>query len=76
MDSLFEYDANGNMTTDGSTGVGIEYNILGLPQKIFADGAEISYIYAADGRKIALARRSVFRYVALKASVHTATNAG
>lgn len=49
----FLYDANGNMTRDGQTGVQIEYNILDLPQKIFAGTNSIRYIYSASGEKLA-----------------------
>ncbi len=49
----FRYDANGNMTYDGHTGVGIEYNVLNLPQRIFAGSNEIRYIYSASGEKLA-----------------------
>jgi hypothetical protein len=41
------------MTVDGLTGVEIEYNILGLPQRIFDGTKEISYIYSARGQKLA-----------------------
>ncbi|GHV02227.1 hypothetical protein FACS1894159_10950 [Bacteroidia bacterium] len=43
----------GNMTFDGSTGVGVEYNVLGLPERIFAGTEDICYIYLADGTKLA-----------------------
>ncbi|MDR1755723.1 MAG: RHS repeat-associated core domain-containing protein [Culturomica sp.] len=66
----FVYDENGNMTTDGLTGVQIEYNLLNLPQRIVAGGEEIRYIYSADGTKLASVQpngsltyyRSVFTY--------------
>lgn len=37
----FGYDANGNMTKDGMTGVQIDYNILDLPQKIYKGSDQI-----------------------------------
>ena len=51
--SEFLYDANGNMTKDGQTGVQIEYNILNLPQRIYKGADQISYIYSAAGQKLA-----------------------
>lgn len=51
----FAYDAEGNLTTDGMTGVKIAYNVLNLPEKVYKDGVseEIRYIYAANGTKLA-----------------------
>lgn len=53
ISAFYEYDKNGNMTFDGRTGIGIEYNILGLPQRIFAGAENITYIYSATGEKLA-----------------------
>lgn len=56
----FVYDNNGNMTHDGSTGVGIEYNALNLPARIFANDEEIRYIYSAAGEKLATVAAASF----------------
>ncbi len=58
----FLYDANGNMTRDGMTGVQIEYNILNLPQKIYKGSDQITYIYTANGRKLATQTGSSLTY--------------
>ena len=58
----FLYDANGNLVKDGQTGVQIAYNILGYPQKIFAGTEQISYIYAANGQKLATQTGSSLTY--------------
>lgn len=60
--SEFLYDANGNMTKDGLTGVQIEYNILDLPQKIYKGSDQITYIYNAKGEKLALQTGSSLTY--------------
>jgi RHS repeat-associated protein len=49
----FTYDRNGNMTRDGQSGVQIDYNLLNLPNRIFAGSNEIKYIYSATGEKLA-----------------------
>ena len=50
----YAYDANGNLTKDLNKGITeIQYNVLNLPNKIiFSDGSTITYIYAADGKKL------------------------
>lgn len=50
----YAYDVNGNLTKDSNKNIrDIEYNILNLPSKvIFGDGSSVSYVYAADGRKL------------------------
>lgn len=58
----FLYDANGNMTKDGMTGVQIDYNILDLPQKIYKGADQITYIYTADGQKLASQTGSSLTY--------------
>ena len=58
----FTYDANGNMTYDPTKGVGIEYNVLNLPQRIFAGDEEVSYIYSATGEKLAKKAGGSFTY--------------
>ena len=60
--SEFLYDANGNMTKDGQTGVQIEYNILNLPQRIYKGADQISYIYSAAGQKLATQTGSSLTY--------------
>ena len=70
--ATFTYDANGNMTHDGHTGVNIVYNILDLPERVFAGTQEVRYIYDATGAKLATVAangsltyyRSVFTYAA------------
>jgi RHS repeat-associated protein len=47
----FSYDANGNVNSDGTRGIGIGYNVLNLPQTI-SGNANISYVYDAGGNKI------------------------
>ncbi|MCM1293441.1 MAG: RHS repeat-associated core domain-containing protein, partial [Bacteroides sp.] len=51
----FDYDANGNQTRDMSRGVAeVVYNALNLPQSVtMEDGSTISYLYSADGTKLA-----------------------
>ena len=49
----YAYDVAGNLTNDGYRGVKIEYNILNLPQKIFAGSENITYIYTSAGIKLA-----------------------
>ena len=58
----FTYDANGNMTYDPTKGVGIEYNVLNLPQRIFAGDEEVCYIYSATGEKLAKKAGGSFTY--------------
>lgn len=50
----YAYDVNGYLTKDSNKNIrDIEYNILNLPSKvIFGDGSSVSYVYAADGRKL------------------------
>ena len=54
----FAYDANGNLTKDLTKGISeIQYNFLNLPSKvIFENGDSITYVYAADGRKLQTVR--------------------
>ena len=58
----FLYDANGNMTRDGATGVQIDYNILELPEKVYKGSDQITYIYAANGQKLAAQTGSSLTY--------------
>ena len=58
----FGYDANGNMIQDGTTGVQIEYNILDLPGKIYKGSDQITYIYSAQGEKLASQTGSSLTY--------------
>ncbi len=47
----YGYDANGNVSYDGRTGVNIGYNYLNLPQSI-TGSQNLSYTYDAAGRKL------------------------
>lgn len=58
----FRYDADGNMIYDGNQNVEIQYNILGLPEKIVGGSNEIRYIYNSDGQKLASAIDGSFTY--------------
>ncbi|HCT30743.1 MAG TPA: hypothetical protein DIW31_08400 [Bacteroidales bacterium] len=49
----YTYDQNGNMTTDGLKGFGVEYNLLNLPKRISRGTENVSYIYSAAGAKLA-----------------------
>lgn len=53
LSDMYDYDAVGNMVYDGRRKVSIEYNLLNLPQRIFGDSGEVSYIYTASGQKLA-----------------------
>ncbi|MCD4735516.1 MAG: hypothetical protein K8R53_05700 [Bacteroidales bacterium] len=50
----YEYDANGNMTSDENKGIlNIVYNYLNLPEEIdFGEGNKIKYLYTATGTKL------------------------
>jgi RHS repeat-associated protein len=52
--NYYAYDANGNMSYDGRKGISVAYNVLSLPQKISKGSQSISYIYSADGKKLAM----------------------
>jgi RHS repeat-associated protein len=57
----YTYDANGNQTMDGNSGItSIEYNLLNLPKKItFAEtGVSNEYVYSATGTKLAVVHKS------------------
>ncbi len=56
------YDDDGRMILDGNQNVQVEYNILGLPERIFDNSHEIRYIYDAGGRKLAMALNSSYTY--------------
>ena len=47
----YEYDTNGNMTSDSNRGItGIVYNSLNLPVRVeFSDGSRIENLYDGDG---------------------------
>jgi hypothetical protein len=50
----YSYDQNGNMTYDGLRDFFIYYNnLLNLPQTISKASESISYIYSANGEKLA-----------------------
>ena len=48
----YVYDDNGNMTTDGRTGVKLTYNILNLPVTAVKPKVDLLYTYDATGRKL------------------------
>lgn len=48
--SGYDYDVNGNATTDGRSGYTIEYNHLNLPRHI--PNINLTYTYGASGRKL------------------------
>lgn len=50
----YDYDANGNMTRDGVSGLNISYNRLNLIEKVERNGGILAeYSYLADGTKYA-----------------------
>ena len=60
--AAFLYDPNGNMLEDGRTGVQVAYNLLNLPERIFANDGEIRYIYSAAGEKLGMASEGSLTY--------------
>lgn len=48
----YVYDANGNVTTDGRTGVVLTYNVLNLPATAKKTGVDLAYAYDATGNKL------------------------
>jgi RHS repeat-associated protein len=48
----YYYDANGNATTDGRTGVTLTYNHLNLPITASKAGFSLAYTYDATGQKL------------------------
>lgn len=48
----YGYDANGNATTDGRTGVTLTYNHLNLPATAAKSGLNLAYTYDAMGQKL------------------------
>jgi RHS repeat-associated protein len=51
--SLYGYDANGNISSDALSGLEISYNVLNLPSKMYGWGDYSDYYrYLADGTKI------------------------
>lgn len=48
----YVYDANGNATTDGRTGMSLSYNLLNLPSGASGNGKVLSYVYDAGGSKL------------------------
>ncbi|MBO9675448.1 MAG: RHS repeat-associated core domain-containing protein, partial [Sphingobacteriaceae bacterium] len=48
----YAYDANGNATVDGRTGMSLSYNLLNLPSGASGNGKVLSYMYDADGSKL------------------------
>ncbi|BDW93356.1 hypothetical protein MACH07_21880 [Flagellimonas marinaquae] len=52
-DTDYDYDDNGNMTTDANKGItDIEYNHMNLPTNIVTGSGTISYVYDATGTKL------------------------
>ena len=51
---LYDYDADGNLASDGHTGFEFSYNILNLPMSAEdgADGRTMTYTYLSDGTKL------------------------
>ncbi len=51
---LYDYDADGNLASDGHTGFEFSYNILNLPMSAedSADGRTMIYTYLSDGTKL------------------------
>lgn len=58
----FSYDENGNMISDGNRGVTISYNEINLPKEISKSSEIISYIYNANGEKLAMKVGSSLTY--------------
>ncbi len=58
----FSYDENGNMISDGNRGVTISYNEIKLPKEISKSSEIISYIYNANGEKLAMKVGSSLTY--------------
>jgi len=48
----YQYDGNGNATTDGRNGVTLSYNTLNLPLAASKTGLSMSYVYDATGAKL------------------------
>ena len=49
----YDYDLDGNMTFDGRTGLSLEWNDLGLVEKVSLNGEDlVNYSYLADGTKV------------------------
>ena len=50
---IYAYDADGNMTFDGRTGMSLDWNALGLVEKVSLNGEDlVNYAYLADGTKV------------------------
>jgi RHS repeat-associated protein len=62
----YQYDANGNATTDGRNGFRIFYNELNLPKSVSKPGGStkdsVSYTYDATGAKLAVVNSDGTRY--------------
>mgnify|MGYP001113059168 CR=1 FL=1 len=48
----YAYDANGNVTLDGRTGMQFSYNTMNLPSGAVGNGKNIQYVYDASGNKL------------------------
>ncbi|WP_320052159.1 DUF6443 domain-containing protein [uncultured Acetobacteroides sp.] len=53
--AAYQYDANGNATTDGRNGFAIQYNEMNLPKSVSKGGQSVGYTYDATGVKLAVA---------------------
>ena len=50
---IYAYDADGNMTFDGRTGMSLDWNDLGLVEKVSLNGEDlVNYTYLANGTKV------------------------
>ena len=48
----FDYDANGNMTTDGRKGLELRWNVLNLVDSAGMHGSSLKYAWLSDGTKV------------------------
>ena len=53
LPSEYGYDANGSMVTDANQSITVTYNLLDLPDRYVVKGETYSYVYTADGEKVA-----------------------
>jgi RHS repeat-associated protein len=58
----YEYNANGNVTTDYNKGTTFTYNDLDLPSNIIMNGNKYEVIYDASGRKLKATSPGDIRY--------------
>ena len=48
----FDYDANGNMITDGRKGLELRWNVLNLVDSAGMHGSSLKYAWLSDGTKV------------------------